>query len=312
MWMLEAIISGLSQPFELLFNPSSRIYWLYSLSSILIALIFLYVTNGRNIRLAVKPLISSNLWLTRSSALDGFWLFTNSVIRAVFIIPYAFSYASGAVFVHQWLLGVFGTAPQMDLPTPIVVGVFTLVFFIVGDFSRFLLHWLMHKIPVLWQCHKVHHSAEQLTPITLYRMHPVEMALYYFRSLTVFSGVVGVFLYLFAGKLSGFTVLGVNVFVFLFNVLGANLRHSPVALSYGRFERWFISPVQHQIHHSTDPRHFDKNFGSVLAVWDRMANSWFSGVGVKKLSVGLDTQTSSNTNVSVAPSMRDASRKING
>jgi sterol desaturase/sphingolipid hydroxylase (fatty acid hydroxylase superfamily) len=59
--------------------------------------------------------------------------------------------------------------------------------------------------------------------------------------------------------------------VFIFNSLAANLRHSHVWLSFGPvLERVISSPAQHQIHHSDAPRHFDKNFGINLSLWDWM------------------------------------------
>ncbi len=291
--MVEDVIYGLSRPFELLINPSSRIYWLYWLSCIVIAMTWLCFFQKMNVKSAFSFLLSRKLWLSKSSFFDFFYLFFNSVIRFVFIPPYAFSYAGGAIFVQKWLSSAVGVGPAIDIPTDVLIALFTVTFFLVDDFSRFLLHWLLHKNPWLWRIHRVHHSAEQLTPFTLYRMHPIEMALYYFRSLFVFSLVVGIFLYTFSGKITGFTVLGVNVFLFLFNAFGANLRHSPIRLTYGRFERWIISPLQHQIHHSTNPDHYDKNFGSILSVWDRLANTWFPGTGVKKLSFGVATSDKS-------------------
>ncbi|MGI9367986.1 MAG: sterol desaturase family protein, partial [Ruegeria sp.] len=42
---------------------------------------------------------------------------------------------------------------------------FLLVFYLVVDFIWFYVHYLQHKIPVLWQFHKVHHSAEVMHPL---------------------------------------------------------------------------------------------------------------------------------------------------
>jgi sterol desaturase/sphingolipid hydroxylase (fatty acid hydroxylase superfamily) len=85
---------------------------------------------------------------------------------------------------------------------------------------------------------------------------------------------IGIGVYLFGHKLDVIDVLGANVFIFLFNLFGANLRHSHIWLSWGnRVENWFISPAQHQIHHSMDKSHYDKNFGSALAIWDKLFGS---------------------------------------
>ena len=49
------------------------------------------------------------------------------------------------------------------------------------------------------------------------------------------------------------------------------LRHSHIPIRYGRaLEHILISPMQHQVHHSSDPRHHDKNFGEIFAFWDWM------------------------------------------
>ena len=70
------------------------------------------------------------------------------------------------------------------------------------------------------------------------------------------------------------TVFGASVGVVIFHSLGSNLRHSHIKIRYPRaIELFFISPGQHQIHHSTEKRHFDKNFGVALAVWDLIFGS---------------------------------------
>jgi sterol desaturase/sphingolipid hydroxylase (fatty acid hydroxylase superfamily) len=129
----------------------------------------------------------------------------------------------------------------------------------------------LHKIPFLWEFHKVHHSAKVLTPFTIYRSHPVESLLYAFRMTLTQGLVVGICYYCFGPTLKMYDILGANALVFVFNFFGSNLRHSHIWLSWGdRVERYIISPAQHQIHHSANPKHFDANFGSALALWDRL------------------------------------------
>ena len=92
----------------------------------------------------------------------------------------------------------------------------------------------------------------------------------------------------FGGELNGMHVLGVDLLGFVFNLAGANLRHSHIWLSYGpRLEKFFISPAQHQIHHSEDPQHFDRNYGSFLAIWDRLGNSLYVPKEHELLDFGL-------------------------
>ena len=75
--------------------------------------------------------------------------------------------------------------------------------------------------------------------------------------------------WLLGAPLSLWEVIGVQGLSLVWNLTGSNLRHSHVWLRYPTWlERVLISPAQHQIHHSNDERHFDRNFGSAFAVWD--------------------------------------------
>ena len=51
-----------------------------------------------------------------------------------------------------------------------------------------------------------------------------------------------------------------------------------------------ISPAQHQIHHSTNPVHFDKNYGVVLSVWDRINGTLVESERNQDLQFGLSKQ----------------------
>lgn len=96
------------------------------------------------------------------------------------------------------------------------------------------------------------------------------------RSIAVAGLVGGLFIYLFEGKIAPLMILGISAFSLLFNLAGSNLRHSPIYLGFGKVEKWVMSPAQHQIHHSADSDHFDKNFGVMIALWDRLFGTWLS------------------------------------
>ena len=74
----------------------------------------------------------------------------------------------------------------------------------------------------------------------------------------------------------------------LLYVFGANLRHSHVKLSYPKIlEYLFISPYQHQIHHSIRKEHHNKNLGSKLAVWDWLFGTLILSGSKKSLRFGI-------------------------
>lgn len=166
---------------------------------------------------------------------------------------------------------------------------FTLTLFVVSDFTRYWLHRLLHMIPWLWEFHKVHHSAKVLTPMTFYRVHPVENLLFGFRYALSIGVVSGVFMYLFGAFVGIVEVVGANLFVYLFALAGSNLRHSHIKLGYPKMvENILISPYQHQLHHSAAYTH--KNFGGYLAVWDKAFGTHQSSQGIDIKKIGLETK----------------------
>jgi len=150
----------------------------------------------------------------------------------------------------------------------------------------------MHRIPTLWAFHKVHHSAETLTPITVFRAHPIEILLFSLRSSIVQAICIATFIFFFGDNITLTSILGANIFIFVFNILGSNLRHSHIAIPYWpAIEKIFISPAQHQIHHSVEVQHHDKNFGVTLAIWDWMFGSLHHSEPEQNLHFGLTKTT---------------------
>jgi sterol desaturase/sphingolipid hydroxylase (fatty acid hydroxylase superfamily) len=151
---------------------------------------------------------------------------------------------------------------------------FALVLFVAWDASRFVLHRAMHRVPLLWRFHQVHHSAEVLTPLTFHRVHPVEALLYETRGVLVSGLIGGVAFWWWQGAATLHTVLGVDAIGLVLNALFGNLRHSHAWIRFpAPVERWFLSPAQHQLHHGAAREENGANFGVWLAVWDRLAGS---------------------------------------
>jgi len=290
---LDTLLQALTAPFDYFVEPGRRLYWLFILSALVLASVAVTWQQQRfDLKAQLRSLFNRHYWFNRSTSTDLALLFVNSTLRIALLVPLVGSHLAATIFVGGLLQDQFGDAPSIALPLLLIGFLYTATFFLAEDFSRFALHFALHKIPWLWRFHRVHHSASTLTPLTVHRVHPIEMALYYIRGLVVFGIVSGLFLYLFRGDLNGWTILGVDSLGFLFNFLGANLRHSHIRLSFGPMERWLISPAQHQIHHSKATEHKDKNLGTCLAVWDRLSNTWLGANSVSKLSFGLSNPKS--------------------
>ena len=196
-----------------------------------------------------------------------------------------------------------GTAEPTSFATGLLA---VIVLFLTQDFCRFVTHYLHHKSPVIWPFHAVHHSAEVLTPVTFFRAHPVYYAIQRLL-MSLFIGVAqAVVLFLFVGQIEFWLIQATTVAFYGYMLLGGHLRHSHIPLSYGRIlEHILISPVQHQIHHSSDPKHFDKNFGEVFAIWDWMFGTLYVPEREEALVFGIgDGQ--GGTVTQPYPTLRDA------
>lgn len=155
--------------------------------------------------------------------------------------------------------------------TPTLVGclIATVLTLVAFDFGAWLQHMLSHRVGVLWEFHKVHHSVEVLTPLANYREHPVD-ALSRAATQAVLAGFVLFVVCKFIPGAQLWKVAGVHA-LYLPTYVLANLRHSHVWLNFSPFwSRIFSSPAQHQCHHGIAPRHIDINYGLVFSVWDWM------------------------------------------
>jgi len=267
--------------FEYLVNPNKRIFWVYIISSILITFIYFIYTKKSN-----RVILSSKLWLHPSAKLDYSYFFLGYFINVFLLIPFILSAKSVAYSISKFLYLNFGMVEQNIFSYQQTLFLYTLCLFVCSDFTRYVLHRLLHEVKFLWEFHKVHHSAKVLNPLTFYRVHPVENILFGLRYSLSVGFVTGIFVYFFGALIDIYMIFGANAFVVIFSILGSNLRHSHIPISYGKYlEKIFISPKQHQIHHSK--KHFNKNYGGYLAIWDYIFGSLQLSKDVKILKFGL-------------------------
>lgn len=269
-------------------DPDNRLYFLYFISSGMIAYFVYFKTKQRGSFL--NYIFNKKTWLSKSAKVDYLMLFFNSIIKVVLIGPYlAFGFYL-AFYTDDFLARTFGYE-TITLSITQTLIFYTLTITLLGDFTTYVIHYLMHRFEFLWEFHKIHHAATTLNPVTQYRIHPVELILVNIKETLVFGLVMGLFDYLSAHQVQGITYLGINILSFLFMFLGANLRHSSVKLKYFNFiEYVFMSPYQHQIHHSNHPEHFDHNMGSKLAVWDWMFGTLLRSKQVDKITFGISKE----------------------
>lgn len=206
----------------------------------------------------------------RSALLDYRYYLVRGILNVALLLPIVglvdpYILRSGdyiAFFTQLW-----GARPQVGTNFGLSL-LYGLGVFLVSDFKNYWVHRAFHS-RWLWAFHKVHHSAAVLTPITASRVHFVEKLAAKLSGTLLLGAYAGAFWYVCGGQISAYTLFGVTWLIFIFDVLATNLRHSHIWLSFGpMIEHVVNSPAQHQIHHSDAPRHFNKNFGINLSLWD--------------------------------------------
>lgn len=148
--------------------------------------------------------------------------------------------------------------------------------FLLLDYSMYLWHILMHRTPLLWRFHNVHHTDLDMDLTTALRFHFGEM---------IFSiGFRGLFV-LFSGA-SPLTVILYE----LASELAINFHHSNWKLPIG-FERVLnkvvVTPRMHGIHHSIVRGETDSNYATVFSWWDRLHHTLNLQVAQQDLQIGV-------------------------
>jgi sterol desaturase/sphingolipid hydroxylase (fatty acid hydroxylase superfamily) len=176
--------------------------------------------------------------------------------------------------------------PSTHIGTGALVMIY-LAGFMAYDFCNYFGHYLEHRVPLLWELHKVHHSAEILNPLTARRFHPFQEQ---FDNLVLGIGTgitFGLFGIFYQMDSYDFGFMSVDLWyvseIFTFHYL----RHSHVPMRFGWLEWVLMSPAHHQLHHSREVRHWDRNFCTTLSIWDRAFGTYYDPVPGEAFALGL-------------------------
>lgn len=189
--------------------------------------------------------------------------------------------------VAAYVAGLMPLAPLQGIQlSPVGLAFF---FLVISDFALYWSHRAHHVIKVIWPLHAVHHSAEVMTPITAYRQHPLGIVISVSFQTIVIGTLFGLLVGTFDPSATALEIAGANAFVVIINLTLTNFHHSHIWVSFGPvLERIVISPAQHQVHHSTNPAHFNRNFGQTLAIWDWMFGTLYITQADERVSFGLN------------------------
>jgi sterol desaturase/sphingolipid hydroxylase (fatty acid hydroxylase superfamily) len=178
--------------------------------------------------------------------------------------------AALCAIVTRWRFGMLGRA-HLAPWVLLVLGVMGL------DLSAYVAHILLHKVPVGWRFHRVHHSEPEVDVTTAFRQHPGET------------------LWRFMVQCVGIVVLGLPFWVvplyLSVSSLHALLEHANVRVAF-RIDKWLrlvmVTPDMHKIHHSCVSVQTDSNYSNIFSLWDRLFGTYTKHVNVERLRYGLD------------------------
>ena len=227
-------------------NPhwGNYFYWLIGIS--LFFFIWEWTASWKKSQGAFKK----DFWL------DIFYMFFN-----FFLFSLIGFYAVSNVFVeafNTFLRNVFGIENLVAIQIGLLPAVAQLaILFVLRDFIHFNIHRLLHRVPFLWEFHKVHHSAKELGFATHLRFHWMETVVY--RTIEYIPlGMIG---------------FGIQDFFFvhLIAISIGHFNHSNVKVNLGVMKYIFNNPQMHKWHHVKNfPAHlrYGINFGISLSIWD--------------------------------------------
>jgi sterol desaturase/sphingolipid hydroxylase (fatty acid hydroxylase superfamily) len=205
---------------------------------------------------AKLPRVLNNVLIAGSSAL---------ILKLAFY-PLVLNVASMTA-AENW-----GILSKLDLPVQARIPLALLSL----DWTLYIWHRLLHKVPFLWRFHNVHHIDLDLDASTALRFHFGELTLsaFYRSAQIVIFGISPLELILFELSVTGFA---------LFH--HSNLRLPSVL---DRVLKSFImTPKMHGIHHSIVQAETDSNFGTILSLWDRLHGTLKLQVPHELITIGV-------------------------
>ncbi len=292
---ISEILNYVLFPLIFIIQPTSQYYWPTYVAAAATAIILHMLMKRRKwtFKKAIILVMPARLLSHKSTKLDLKLMF----IGFYYILLQGLAVSSltwlSIKVVRDLLTSVFGQPLANYGPSCLITATTMVLVFIAVEFGYWLSHLLMHKIPALWEFHKVHHSAEVLTPLTEWRQHPVELAIFpALVSLAVWF-VQGPIVWYFGAQSQIIDPVKANLISMAFWFTILHLRHSELPLyATGVWGKLLQAPAHHQVHHSTNPKHFDKNLGYCLSIWDWAFGTLYVPKKGEKFSYGLGHEDS--------------------
>ncbi len=230
---------------------------------------FVLTSQTRSLRGFWAHLVPPGILSHPSARADFLFFATKRLLKLAWVFPAGLSAVSVGAVVHHGLAAAFAIngAPG-GAGSPWLGALFTASMILTHDFAYYLYHRALHAYPALWEFHKVHHSAECMVGTTDERTHPLDDLMFYAWEGLLVGLLFGVWMFFLPNV--EVVVFGLNAVLLSKILTFGYARHLPYKMSFGRLNAVLNCPHYHQLHHSNNPAHYDKNFGLNLIIWDRM------------------------------------------
>ncbi len=178
------------------------------------------------------------------------------VINTGINLALPFSITGVAVFAKT---NSYGIINWLHIP----FGIASVLSFVTISFMMYLFHLSMHKIPLFWRLHQVHHSDVELDVTTAFRNHPIAIIL-----IAVILNTV-TFMFGFVAE----TILVYTTLIFLLDLCHHSSIIWPAWLDT-RLRQIIITPYLHHLHHSDYQPETDSNYSVDLCLWDKLFGTY--------------------------------------
>jgi sterol desaturase/sphingolipid hydroxylase (fatty acid hydroxylase superfamily) len=131
--------------------------------------------------------------------------------------------------------------------------------FVGRDFVYYWIHRAEHRVRALWASHMIHHSLERFTFTSAVRLPWME---------TLYKPALVLWVPLLGFHPAAFAAMGALV------LMAGQLQHTELVRRRSALDLVFVTPSAHRVHHGSNPEYIDKNFGSMLIVWDRLFGTY--------------------------------------
>ena len=179
------------------------------------------------------------------------------------------------ILPDTWGLPPLLRVTQANLPdwlapaAPIALALLSLC---ILNLAQYWAHRAQHAIPWLWRFHAVHHSNRDLDAMNSFT-HPVDL--------------IG--LQIASSALVALVVVDFEMLVWIGGMMAIHdrLLHTRANVNFGVFRNVLIDNRHHFIHHSADPRDFDRNFSFFFTFWDRLFGTYAPPRDIALVTTGL-------------------------